>query len=74
MSVIKMFLLCSFTLRSFKSVLISVSRTRRASHCGLEKMISTEEILLMKEGVELLLQVAHVGPHGSMTQPVDLKK
>ena len=53
-------------------VVISVSRARRASHCRLEKIISTGEVLLTEEGGDLLLQIA--GQHGSVNQPVDLTK
>ena len=38
------------------------------------KMISTGEVLLTEEGGDLLLQVAHAGQHGSMTQPANLTK
>ena len=34
------------------------------------KIISTGEVVLTEEGGDLLLQVAHKGQHGSMTQPI----
>ena len=36
------------------------------------EVISVGKVLLTEEGGDLLLQVAHTGQHGSMTQPVDL--
>lgn len=39
---------------------------------GVEKLVSTGAVLLMKESGNLLLQFAHAGQHRSMTQLADV--
>ena len=71
MSVMRMSLPCSLTLRAFRCVVMFVSRARRASKSRVDELISVRKILQTKKGGDLFLQVTNTGQYGTMTQPAN---